>query len=84
MPRPIYAVVVDRLKTHYALEGSTISDDSRFADDLGLDSLDVVEFLMDIEDEFGIEISDSDLGEVNTVKDFCEFVHRQHPALTLR
>jgi acyl carrier protein len=44
------------------------------ADDLGLDSLDLFELIMDIEDEFNIEISDDDIGKLKTFQDLVDFI----------
>ncbi|MCY4657964.1 MAG: acyl carrier protein [Gammaproteobacteria bacterium] len=52
----------------------TIKDESSFEDDLGADSLDRVELIMAIEDEFGIAIVDEDAEEITTVKDAISYV----------
>ena len=44
-----------------------ITPDSRLVEDLGADSLDSIELVMDLEDEFGIEITDSELDGIKTV-----------------
>ena len=44
-----------------------VTDGSSFVDDLGADSLDTVELIMEFEDEFGIEISDEDAEKISTV-----------------
>ena len=48
--------------------------EASFVDDLGFDSLDVVEFLMGVEEEFNIEISDSEAEKINTVGQAIEFI----------
>jgi len=45
-----------------------------FIDDLGADSLDIVELLMALEDEFDIEIPDEDLIKIATIKDAIEYI----------
>ncbi len=45
-----------------------------FIDDLGADSLDLVELVMSIEDEFGIEILDEDVEKIITVQDAVDFI----------
>ena len=84
MPRPIYEALIDRLKTHYVVDGIEVKEDSRFSEDLALDSLDVVELCMDIEDEYGIEVTDNDLSKVRSVQDAAELVQRLAPSLQLR
>ena len=51
-----------------------ISLDSNFMDDLGADSLDTVELVMNIEDEFEIEIPDDEVEEMHTVKSVLNYV----------
>ncbi len=48
--------------------------ESKFVDDLGADSLDLVELIMSFEDKFGIEISDQDAEKIVTVKDALEYI----------
>ena len=51
-----------------------ITDDAKFIDDLGADSLDTVELVMAFEEEFGSEISDSDAEKILTVGDAIKFI----------
>ncbi|MCH7926752.1 MAG: acyl carrier protein [Candidatus Dadabacteria bacterium] len=51
-----------------------ISPESSFIEDLGADSLDLVELIMSMEDEFGIEISDEDAESIVTVQDTINFI----------
>ena len=50
--------------------------ESRFIDDLGADSLDTVEFIMFLEDEFGIEISDEEAEKIITVSHVVKLVSK--------
>ena len=54
-----------------------ISLDSNFMDDLGADSLDTVELVMNIEEEFGIEIPDDEVAEMPTVKSMLNYLTSQ-------
>ena len=54
-----------------------ISLDSNFMDDLGADSLDTVELVMNIEEEFEIEIPDDEAAEMRTVKSVLNYVTMQ-------
>ncbi|NQU08967.1 MAG: acyl carrier protein [Candidatus Abyssubacteria bacterium] len=51
-----------------------VTDEAKFIDDLGADSLDVVELIMTLEDEFGIEISDEDAETLVTVRAAIDFM----------
>lgn len=48
--------------------------DAAFIDDLGADSLDIVELIMAMEDHFGLEISDDDLEKIRTVGDITGYI----------
>lgn len=54
-----------------------ITEDKSFRDDFNADSLDLVELIMAIEDEFGIEISDEDFEGVKTVGDALDFLEKR-------
>ena len=53
---------------------TAITPDASFIDDLGADSLDIVELIMALEEEFDIEIPDSDAEKVVTVNDVVEYI----------
>jgi len=53
-----------------------IKPESKFVDDLGADSLDLVELIMSLEDKFQIEISDTDAEKIITVKDALDFIDK--------
>ena len=63
-------VVVDRLKVS---EGE-VAETASFVDDLGADSLDVVDLVIGFEDEFEIEIPDEDAEQIQTVKQAVEYI----------
>lgn len=56
------------------IDEEEISLESSFQDDLNADSLDVVELIMSIEDEFGIEIPDEDAEKITTVEDAVGYI----------
>lgn len=56
---------------------NTITPETDIADDLGADSLDVVEMLMTIEDEFEIEIPDEKIESLKTVGQVVEYIQEQ-------
>jgi acyl carrier protein len=51
-----------------------IKAESKFVDDLGADSLDLVELIMALEDKFGVEISDEDAEKIISVKDVLDYI----------
>lgn len=56
---------------------SQIKLDSRFAEDLGVDSLDRVELVMALEEEFGFEIADEEAEKIKTIEDAIKYVESQ-------
>lgn len=48
--------------------------EASFIDDLGADSLDLVELIMEMEEVFGIEIADEELEKIRTIKDVIDFI----------
>lgn len=63
-------VIVDRL----GVDESEVKLEASFRDDLGADSLDVVELVMELEDEFDMEISDEDAEKIATVGDAISYI----------
>jgi acyl carrier protein len=51
--------------------------DASFIDDLGADSLDIVELLMEMEEAFGVEIADEELEKISTIKDVINFLKQK-------
>jgi acyl carrier protein len=68
----IKAVVAEQLDCDVA----EIKEDSKFIEDLGADSLDVVELVMALEEEFDIEIPDEDAEGILTVKDALDYINK--------
>jgi acyl carrier protein len=58
------------------VEEKDVTPESSFVDDLGADSLDQVELIMAMEEEFGISISDEEAQKITTVKDAIEYVKK--------
>jgi len=51
--------------------------EASFIDDLGADSLDIVELLMEMEEAFGVEIADEELEKIRTIKDVIDFLKQK-------
>lgn len=56
------------------VEESQVNNESSFMDDLGADSLDTVELVMALEEEFDIEISDENAEKIQTVQDAIDYI----------
>lgn len=65
----IKAAIIEQL----GVEESEVTMDASFTDDLGADSLDLVELIMALEEEFDMEISDEDAEKMKTVGDAVQF-----------
>lgn len=68
----VKAIVVDTL----SIAEDKITPEARFREDLGADSLDLVELIMAFEDEFGGRISDDDARSITTVQGAVDFLKR--------
>ncbi|MDF2502764.1 MULTISPECIES: acyl carrier protein [Clostridium] len=66
----VKSIIADQL----GLDASEIAMESSFVDDLGADSLDIVELIMALEEEFDIEFPDEDAEKVATVGDVVEYI----------
>ncbi len=68
----------DRVKKivveHLGVEAEKVTDEASFIDDLGADSLDIVELVMAFEEEFGVEIPEDDAEKITTVNDAIEYI----------
>lgn len=63
-------IIVEQL----GVEEAEVSSEAKFIEDLGADSLDTVELVMALEEEFGIEIPDEDAEKIVTVKDATAYI----------
>ncbi|WP_217585637.1 acyl carrier protein [Lentibacillus saliphilus] len=66
-------IIVDQLD----VEASKVTMEASFKDDLDADSLDVVELVMELEDEFDMEIADEEAEKINTVGDAVNYINSQ-------
>ena len=58
-------------------EDAAITPDARLQEDLGADSLTVLEVVMKIEETFGVEIPDEDVDQIRTVSEICEYLNKR-------
>lgn len=70
--------IIDKVKSiiieQLGVEESEIKMESSFVDDLGADSLDIVELVMALEEEFDLEIPDEDAEKIRTVSDSVKYI----------
>ena len=68
----VKAIIVDKL----GVEETQVTNDANFQTDLGADSLDTVEMIMEFEKEFGISIPDEETTKINTVQDVIAYIEK--------
>jgi acyl carrier protein len=74
MSTNIFNRVVKTISENLEVELEKVLPESRITDDLGADSLDTVELIMALEEEFGIEVADEDAEKMKTVGDVIAYV----------
>ncbi len=68
----VKGIIVEQL----GVEADEVTLEASFTDDLGADSLDIVELVMAFEEEFGIEIPDEDAEKISRVKEAVEYIEQ--------
>lgn len=70
--------IADRLKILIAerlgVDEATVTPDASFIDDLGADSLDLVDLMTSLEEEFGLELTETEMEGIHTVKDAADYI----------
>ncbi len=66
--------MIDVISKQLSVDKAKVTLEASFVDDLGADSLDLVELVMAMEEEFGMEIADEDAEKLQTVKDAINYV----------
>lgn len=62
------------ISEHLGVEPDRVTDDANFIDDLGADSLDIVELTMAMEEEFNVEVPDDEMERLNTVAEAISLI----------
>ena len=70
--------IISVVKNFDQVDGSKVTPETKFIDDLGLDSLDQVEVVMAIEDEFAVEIPDPEADKISSIAEAVEYIST-HP-----
>ncbi|ORY89206.1 acyl carrier protein-like protein [Syncephalastrum racemosum] len=79
-PETIETRVLDIVKGFDKVDGSKVTKEASFVNDLGLDSLDAVEVVMAIEEDFSVEIPDKDADEIKTVQQAIDYIKSRDDA----
>lgn len=69
----VKGIIVEQL----GVESGEVNEGASFVDDLGADSLDIVELIMALEEEFDLEIPDEDAERITTVRDAVEYIREK-------
>ncbi len=72
----IYEQVKNVLTEQLGIEESEIAEEASFQEDLDADSLDLVELIMELEDQFGVKISDEDAQGIQTVGQAVDYISK--------
>jgi acyl carrier protein len=67
--------IIELVSKQFGIEESLIKPESKFIDDLNGDSLDLVEFIVSMEEEFGITVPDSQTEQIVTVQNALDFIN---------
>jgi acyl carrier protein len=76
----VIGLVREHLAEELEIDPASISEDTRFKQDLDADSLDLYELVMELEDRYGIKVSEQDAARIETVGDAVSFVLERAPA----
>ena len=68
----VKSIIVEQL----GVDDDEVTTDASFTDDLGADSLDIVELVMAFEEEFGIEIPDEDAEKISRVREAVDYIQK--------
>jgi NADH dehydrogenase (ubiquinone) 1 alpha/beta subcomplex 1 len=77
-PAEVTERIINVVKNFDQVDSNKVTEKVKFTDDLGLDSLDIVEVVMAIEDEFAIEIPDAEADKIVSIADAVEYIS-SHP-----
>lgn len=70
----IFTKITTIIEDHFDVSADKVTEQTNFKTDLDADSIDLVEFILELEDAFGAEISDEDAEQIVTVKDAVDYI----------
>ena len=70
----IFNKIKDMIADNFDVDKDKITEDTNFMDDLDADSIDLVEFILQLEDEFGAEIPDDEAEKIKTIVDAVSYI----------
>lgn len=73
----IYEKIKTVLAEQTGIDASEITMESTFTEDLNIDSLDMVELVMELEEEYGIEIDEDDADKIKTIGDVVNYINER-------
>lgn len=73
----VYEKIRELLLSQFGIDEDQLTPQTDIIDDLGADSLDVMEMLMALEEEYGILVADDDVSELRTIAEITEFIENK-------
>ncbi|ETA73361.1 acyl carrier protein [Ligilactobacillus equi] len=70
----VFAKIAEIIEERFEVSADKVTNELNFQNDLDADSIDIVEFVLELEDVFGAEISDEDAEQLHTVGDAVKFI----------
>lgn len=80
MPQDVFTIVKNILVRELEISEDKVTPDARIQEDLGADSLDVMNITMRLEDEFNLKIPDEDITKIQTVQDIVDYIESKKSA----
>jgi acyl carrier protein len=78
----IKKIVIKEVSSELKISSNKVKESSRFIEDLGADSLDLIEMIISLEEGLGITIEDEYIEKLTTVKSVIDFIVKQNPSLS--
>lgn len=76
----VFGEVAEIISNHFEIEQDKVTPELSIKDDLNADSISIMEFVLELEDEFGTEISDEDAEKIETVQAAVDYIMEHHAA----